>query len=168
MAERGPADGAMEVRRGVYVLSTDPARLDLDVIHEFLANSYWGEGITRQTIARSIAGSMSFGLYHVTAEGERQVGLARVITDRATFAYLSDVFVLEAHRGRGLGVWLIETIIAHPELQGLRRWALVTRDAHSLYRRFGWTAPANPSGWMERLPPGRYGRDREPASQETE
>jgi len=157
MADGGPGGGALEVLRGEYAISTDPARLDLDVIHDFLSHSYWGEGITRKTIERSIAGSLPFGLYHVTAEGERQVGLARVITDRATFAYLSDVFVLAAHRGRGLGVWLIETIVAHPELQGLRRWALVTRDAHSLYRRFGWTAPANPAGWMERLPAGRYG-----------
>jgi GNAT superfamily N-acetyltransferase len=152
MADRRSGDGAVEVRRGEYVLSTDPARLDLDVIYDFLSRSYWGEGITRKTVERSIAGSLPFGLYHVTGEGERQVGLARVITDRATFAYLSDVFVVEEHRGKGLGVWLIETIVAHPELQGLRRWALVTRDAHSLYRRFGWTAPAHPDGWMERLP----------------
>jgi GNAT superfamily N-acetyltransferase len=151
----------MEERRGEYLLSTDPERLDLDVVHGFLTASYWGEGIPRQTVERSIAGSLPFGAYHITPEGERQVGFARVITDRATFAYLADVFVLPEHRGHGLGAWLVEAIVAHPELQGLRRWMLATRDAHGLYERFGWGPLTALDLWMERLPPGRYAADLE-------
>jgi GNAT superfamily N-acetyltransferase len=149
----------MEWRRGEYALSDDPGRLDLDVIHGFLSRSYWAEGIPRQTVLRSLAHSIPFGLYHLTTGGERQVGFARVVSDHATFAYLADVFVLEAHRGHGLGNWLVECIVAHPELQSLRRWMLATRDAHSLYRRFGWGPMAAPDRWMERLPAGRYARD---------
>ena len=151
----------MEWRRGELVISTDPARLDLDVVHGFLSRSYWGEGIPRKTVERSVANSLAFGVYHLAAEGEKQVGFGRVITDRATFAYLSDIFILEVYRGQGLGAWLVESMLAHPDLQSLRRWALVTRDAHSLYRRFGWGPVANPGGWMELLPEGRYAGDRE-------
>lgn len=128
-----------------YEISTDPARLDLDVIHGYLAQSYWATGIPRETVARSLRGSLCFGLYH----GGAQVGFARVITDRATFAYVADVFVLDAHRGRGLGKRLMATIKSHPELQGLRRWLLGTRDAHGLYRQFGFERPLDPSLWME-------------------
>jgi pyridoxal 5'-phosphate synthase glutaminase subunit Pdx2 len=131
--------------RAGYEISTDPARLDLDVIHGYLARSYWAEGIPRETVARSLRGSLCFGLYHAGA----QAGFARVITDRATFAYVADVFVLEPHRGRGLGKRLIAAIQSHPELQGLRRWLLGTRDAHGLYRQFGFEAAADPSLWME-------------------
>ena len=151
----------MEWRRGEYAISTDPARLDLDVIHGFLSRSYWAEGIPRQTVERSIEHSLPFGVYQRTGAGERQVGFGRVISDRATFAYLADVFVLEELRGQGLGAWMIECMIAHPELQSLRRWALVTRDAHALYRKFGWLELAAPERHMERLPAGRYARDRE-------
>ena len=128
-----------------YEIGTDPARLDLDVIHGFLSRSYWAAGIPRETVARSLRDSLCFGVYHKGA----QAGFARVITDRATFAYVADVFVLPEHRGRGLGKRLMARIKAHPELQGLRRWALGTRDAHGLYRQFGFEAPADPSLWME-------------------
>ncbi len=135
-----------------YQLSDAKARLDLDVIHGFLAGSYWSPGIPRQTVARAIAGSLCFGVYH----GAAQVGFARVITDGATFAYLADVFVLPAHRGKGLSKALMQFILAHPDLQGLRRFMLVTRDAHALYRQFGFTSLANPDRVMEKLNPTVY------------
>ena len=124
-----------------YEISTDPARLDVAYVHAFLTESYWAAGIPRETVERSIAGSLSFGLY---APDATQAGFARVVSDRATFAWLADVFVGDAHRGRGLGVWLVETVLAHPELQGLRRWALATADAHALYARFGFAAASKP------------------------
>ena len=108
-----------------FTISTDPAKLDLAVIHGFLTTSYWSPGIARERVERAIRHSLPFGVY----EGERQVGFARVITDYTSFAYLADVFVLDAYRGRGLALWLMETILAHPELQDLRRWLLATRDA---------------------------------------
>jgi GNAT superfamily N-acetyltransferase len=120
----------LEVQRNGYVISTDPARLDLDIIHGELNRSYWAAGRPREVVARSLQHSLCFGLYH----REVQVGLARIVTDYATFAWLCDVFIQEAHRGRGLGVWLIETVVAYPNLQGLRRFLLATRDAHGLYR----------------------------------
>ena len=135
-----------EWTRDGFTISTDPSRIDLDVVHGFLTASYWARGIPRDVVRRSIEHSMCFGLYH---EG-RQIGFARVITDRATFAYLGDVFVLDAWRGRGLAGWLLDVIQAHPELQGLRRWVLLTRDAHALYRKSGWTALAVPDRYMER------------------
>ena len=145
---------AYERRRGPYTVVTDAARFDLDVIHGYLVRSYWAEGIPREVVARSVAGSLCFGLL----EGEAQIGFARVITDRATFAYLADVFVLEPHRGQGLGVWLVECVMEHPELQGLRRWSLVTRDAHALYRRTGFTALAAADRWMEKTDADVYRR----------
>jgi GNAT superfamily N-acetyltransferase len=138
-----------------YVVSTDPSRLDLDAIHAYLAGSYWAAGIPRQVVARSLANSLCFGLYD---DAGAQVGLARVVTDRATFAYLCDVYVLEAHRGRGLGKRLLECIGAHPDLQGLRRTTLVTADAHGLYAQFGFRAPARPERLMERTDPDVYAR----------
>lgn len=144
-----PAEGPAA---GEYEISTDPARLDVDVIHAFLAESYWASGIPREVVDRSVRHSLCFGVYH---QG-RQVGLARVITDRATYAYIADVFVLDAHRGRGLGKRLLATIRSHPELQGLRRWFLGTRDAHALYRQFGFTEPAEPGLWMEIHDGGAY------------
>jgi GNAT superfamily N-acetyltransferase len=128
-----------------YVISTDPTRLDVSVIHEYLTRSYWAAGIPRSVVERAIAGSLCFGLYH----GSDQVGFARIITDSATYAYLADVFVLEPHRGRGLAKWLMDVIIAHPALQGLRRWALVTRDAHRLYACHGFRSLAHPERHME-------------------
>ena len=138
-------DAIYERRRGHLLLSTDRARLDVDQIHRLLATTYWAQGIPRDVVARAIAGSISFGLY----EKGRLVGFARVVSDLATYAYLADVFVVEACRGRGLGDWLVESIRLHPQLQGLRRFALVTRDAGPLYARHGFVVPAEPSGYME-------------------
>jgi len=141
-----------ERRREGFSVSTDPARLDLDAVHAFLSTSYWAEGIPRDLLARGLRNSLCFGLY----EGDRQVGLARVITDGATFAYLCDVYVLPELRGRGLGTWLMECVMEHPDLQGLRRFSLVTRDAHELYRPFGFTEIRSPEGHMEIARPGLY------------
>ena len=150
----GPAAGRapLTLRRDPYVITTDPGRLDVDAIHAYLSRSYWAPGIPRDTVARSLPGSIPFGLLH----GRDQVGFARVISDRATFAYLCDVYVLEAHRGRGLGTWLMEAVVTHPDLQGLRRFVLVTRDAHGLYTRFGFTPLARPERFMEIARPGIY------------
>lgn len=136
-----------------YEISSDPDRLDTAAIHAYLSRSYWAPGIPREVVERSLAGSLCFGLYH---EG-RQIGLARMITDRATFAYLCDVYVLDEHRGKGLAGALMEAVHAHPDLQGLRRQVLVTRDAHELYRRFGWSGLAKSEGYMEILRPNAYG-----------
>jgi GNAT superfamily N-acetyltransferase len=136
-----------EWQRGRHRITTDPAAVDLDVVHGFLTTSYWAYGVTRERVERSIAGSITFSLF----EDDRQVGFARVITDRATFAWLSDVFVLEEQRGQGLGQWLVASILEHPDLQGLRRWSLATRDAHTLYSRYGF-APVNPDRMMEYRP----------------
>jgi GNAT superfamily N-acetyltransferase len=132
---------------GEVLVSTDPARLDLDVIHGFLSrSSYWAAGIPRQTVARSMRHSLCFGAY----DGGRQVGFARVMSDCATFAYVADVFVLPSHRRRGIGKRLMTCITSHPALQGLRNWVLFTRDAHALYRQFGFTASRYPERLMER------------------
>jgi GNAT superfamily N-acetyltransferase len=128
-----------------YEISTDPERLDLDVIHGFLVDAYWSPGVTRDVVERSIAGSLCFGLY---APGGGQAGFARAVTDRATFAWIADVFVLSEHRGRGLGVWLMETMLAHPDLQGLRRVILATADAHGLYARFGFEPLVSPQRFL--------------------
>ena len=136
------------------VVSTDPARLDLDVIHGFLKTAYWCENLPREVIERAIRNSLCFGVY----DDGRQVGFARVITDRATYAYLADVFVLETHRGRGLSQRLMQAIVAHPDLQGLRRWSLLTRDAHGLYAQFGFQPLSQPERHMERFDPDVYKR----------
>jgi GNAT superfamily N-acetyltransferase len=137
-----------EWQRGEYTISTDAARLDVNLIYEFLSNySYWAKGRTRTAVERSITHSLSFGLYRQA----QQIGFARVVTDYATFAYLADVFVLEAERGHGLGKWLVATIVDHADLQGLRRWLLATRDAHGLYQQAGFTLLAQPERWMERF-----------------
>jgi GNAT superfamily N-acetyltransferase len=132
--------------RGEYLISTDASLLDLKVIHDFLSSSYWAAGVPKSVMERSIENSLCFGVYR----GEEQAGFARVVTDHATFAYLADVFVLEEHRGRGIGKWLVEVVISHPDLQGLRRWMLATRDAHDLYRRYAFTELARPAIFMER------------------
>lgn len=139
-------------RRDDFEISTDPARLDVDFIHGFLRRSYWAEGIPREVVEKSIAHALCYGVYHA----ERQVGFARVITDYATFAYLADVFVIEAYRGRGLSKWLMACIMEHPELQGLRRWMLATRDAHGLYARFGFAPLDTPESIMSITRPGIY------------
>lgn len=143
-----------------YEISTDPARLDLGAIHAYLSRSYWAQGIPFAVVEKSLEGSLCFGLYY---RGE-QVGLARMITDRATFAYLCDVYVLEEHRGKGLAGALMEAVQAHPDLQGLRRQVLVTRDAHELYRRFGWSGLAKSEGYMEILRPDAYAEGRKRTS----
>jgi GNAT superfamily N-acetyltransferase len=128
-----------------YTVSSDRERLDLDVVHGYLSTeAYWSPGVHRDVVERAIANSMPFGVYL----GEEQVGFARVVTDRATFAWLADVFVLEAHRGRGLSKRLMAAILAHPELQGLRRWLLATADAHGLYRQFGFADLHSPGRFM--------------------
>ena len=144
----------VEARRGPFVISTDPRRLDRDAIHAFLAGeSYWARGIARATVDRSIDHSLNFGLFQQLGGGapdrERQVGFARVVTDTATFANLADVYVLDELRGQGLGVWLMEVVMAHPALQGLRRFTLGTQDAHGLYAKFGFTAPPEAYRLME-------------------
>ena len=140
-------------RRGDFLISTDPGLLDLAVIHDFLANrSYWAVGISPERQRRALAGSLCFGLY----EHGRQIGLARVVTDRATFAWLCDVFVLEEYRGRGLSKWLMECVVAHPDLQGLRRIVLGTRDAHGLYARYGFKPLADPTRFLEIFHPDAY------------
>lgn len=136
-----------------YTLSSDTARIDVEAVHAFLSRCYWSEGISASIVARAVAHSLCFGLY--AAEGA-QIGFARFVTDRATFAYLCDVYVLEDHRGRGLGRWLIEHALAHPDLDGLRRIVLVTRDAHELYRPLGFSAPAQPQNYMELHRPDVY------------
>ena len=138
----------MDWRRDGYTISTDPARLQPEAVHAFLSGSYWARGRSLETVRRSLEHALCFGLYDASGA---QVGLARVITDRATFAYLCDVYVLEAHAGRGLGTWLMAVVRDHPELQGLRRWLLATRDAHGLYRRFGFGPLVAPERWMERF-----------------
>jgi GNAT superfamily N-acetyltransferase len=134
-----------ETREGTIVVTTDRSRLDLDVIHGFLTTSYWAKGIPRETVARSMEHSLCFGAFD---EG-RQVGFARVVSDRTTFAYICDVFALQSHRGNGVGKSLMAAIMSHPKLQGLRRWTLFTRDAHGLYRQFGFGAAAHPERLME-------------------
>ena len=143
----------MEWTRDNFTITCDPARQDHAVIADFLSNSYWAKGIPMDTLHRSLANSLCFGVL----DESRQVGFARVITDYATIAYLGDVFILPEYRGRGLSKWLMQCIVAHPELQGLRRWLLVTRDAHELYAKFGFTALASPEKFMERHDPNVYG-----------
>jgi ribosomal protein S18 acetylase RimI-like enzyme len=138
--------------QGEFTITTDPAAADVDAVHAFLSRSYWAEGIPRETVARAIANSIPFSVFR----GTEQVGLARVITDRATFAYLSDVYILEPYRGRGLSKWLMDTIMSHPDLQGLRRFSLSTRDADGLYRRYGFTDIATPPTHLEINRRGMY------------
>jgi GNAT superfamily N-acetyltransferase len=139
-----------EWRRGDYLISTDRARLDWDAIYGYLSGeSYWAKGRSMETIRRSVENSLPFGIY----KGERQVGFARVVTDYATFAWIADVFVLEEFRGHGLSKWLMDVMLAHPELQGFRRWVLATKDAHGLYHQYGFTELLRPERWMERHDP---------------
>lgn len=139
-----------EWKNGEYAISTDPKRLDIPMIHRFLSvSSYWAVERPLDVVERSIANSLCFGIYRE----REQVGFARVITDYATFAWVADVFVQESHRGRGLSKWLMEVIIGHPQLQGFRRWVLATKDAHELYRRYGFTELKRPERFMERFDP---------------
>ena len=145
----------IETRQDDYLISTEPARLDAQAVHAFLSNVYWCAGISRPLLEKALANSLCFGLYHRDKE---QVGLSRVVTDYATYAYLCDVYVLEAHRGKGLGHWMVECIMTHPDLQDLRRFTLATKDAHGVYAAFGFTAPKAPERQMERHDPDVYKR----------
>lgn len=136
---------ADQYTQGPYVITTDRERMDVKAIHAFLSVSYWARDIPLAVVERSIRHSLCFAVF----QGDNLVGFARVVTDYATFAYLGDVFILDSHRGRGLGKWLMECVMAHPELQGLRRWILSTRDAHSLYSRHGFQPLAKPERVME-------------------
>lgn len=143
---------AFERHRETFCITTDQDAMDLDAIHAYLSRSYWSEGIPKDLVAKAMAGSLCFALL----DGARQVGFARAVTDRATYAYLCDVYVLEEYRGQGLGGWLMEAVMAHPDLQGLRRFGLVTRDAHGLYEKCGFTPLNNPAGHMEIARAGMY------------
>ncbi len=150
--DRRLEDG-QEWRRDPYRISTDRRQVDLDVVHGFLTTFYWSPGIPREVVRRALEHSLPFGLYR----GPSQIGLARVVTDYATFAYLCDVFILPDARGQGLGKWLMAVVADHPALQGLRRWVLTTRDAHGLYRHSGFTDLAHPERFMERVVLDAYG-----------
>jgi len=139
-----------EWQRGEYTISTDDNRLDIPLIHDFISKqSYWGQGRAVAVVQRSLDHSLNFGLYR----GDKQVGFARVVTDFATFAWVADVFVIAEERGLGLSKWLMEVILGHPRLQGFRRWVLATKDAHSLYARYGFIPLHRPERWMERPDP---------------
>jgi GNAT superfamily N-acetyltransferase len=135
----------MDWQQGEYTITTDKSRIDINAVHHFLTNAYLAAGIPKETVERSISGALCFSILH----GDKQVGFARIITDEATFAYLADVFVLEEFRGKGLSKWLMQTIINYPTLQGLRRFMLATRDAHSLYAQYGFTPLNNVDRWMQ-------------------
>lgn len=139
----------IETHKENFTISTDPSRLDMDAIAEMLKRAYWASGRPRENMERAFKNSLVFGIY----EGTKQIGLARVVTDYGVFAYLCDVFIHEEYRGHGLGKWLIETVMSHPDLQGLRRWVLATYDAHDLYSQYGWKLIENPDKWMEILNP---------------
>jgi len=149
-------ESVVEQRCGEFLISTDRARIDLNVVHGFLTNCYWAKGIPRDVVARSIENSLCFGVYDGAGA---HVGFARVISDFATYAYVADVFVLESHRGRGLGKGLMKCILQHPALQGLRRWNLSTLNAHELYAQFGFVPPKWPERYMEILRPNVYETD---------
>lgn len=143
----------MDWNKGEFTISTDPKRLQIDVIHKFLTEeSYWARERSREQTETAIKNSLPFGVY----KGENLVGFARVVTDYATIAYLGDVFITEEYRGKGLSKWLMETIVNHPELQGFRRWLLATRDAHSLYEKYEFSALRFPERWMEKTAPNAY------------
>lgn len=134
------------VTRNEFSISTDKTRLDIDLIHNFLSTkAYWCLNIPKETVRKAIQNSLCFGVF----QNGSQIGFARIISDFSTIAYLGDVFILEEYRGNGLSKWLMEVIMGHPDLRGLRRWILLTRDAHELYRRFGWTDISDPNVWME-------------------
>jgi GNAT superfamily N-acetyltransferase len=140
---------------GHYTLSDDPSRLDVKAIHAYLRRAYWSKEIPLETVERAVRGSMCIGAYDANGA---QVGLARFISDYATFAYVCDVYVLEEHRGRGLSKAMMAMATSHPKLQGLRRWTLATNDAHGLYTQFGFSSIANPERFMERVVPNIYKR----------
>jgi GNAT superfamily N-acetyltransferase len=135
----------IETQRENFTISTDPARLDLDAIVDMLTRAYWAQGRPRERTERAILNSLVFGVY----DGDRQIGLARVVSDYSIFAYLCDVFIHEDYRARGLGKWLMQTILGHPDLREMRRWLLVTSDAHGLYKQYGFASLEDPEHWMQ-------------------
>jgi GNAT superfamily N-acetyltransferase len=139
----------IETHKDNFTISTDPSRLDRDAINDMLLRSYWASGRPREALERALDNSLVFGIY----EDNKQIGIARVVSDYAVFAYLCDVFIHEDYRAHGLGKWLMQTVMSHPDLQGLRRWSLATRDAHGLYKQYGWNPLRNPNNWMEILNP---------------
>lgn len=143
----------ISITREGYCITTDKARLDLQAVHQYLSQeSYWSLNIPYERVEKAAQHSLTFAVLH----GDTQVGYARIISDYSSFAYLADVYILESHRGQGLSKWLMETIMGHPEVQGLRRWLLATRDAHGLYAQYGWKTVANPDVWMEVHNPNVY------------
>ena len=151
-----------EHQRGEFLISTNASRIDIDAVHAYLVRSYWAEGIPRETVERAIAGSLCFGVF----AGQRQIGFARIVSDFATYAYLADVYILEEFQGQGLGKWLMLCVKGHPDLQGLRRWGLSTRDAHGLYSQYGFRPHSFPGRMMEILDLDIYkrGRQEKPAN----
>lgn len=148
-----------EYFNGPFHISTNPAKLQLNVIHKYLAQeSYWAQNIPEAIVVKASQNSLNFGLY----QNEEQIGYARVISDFATFAYLCDVFVLPEHQGQGLSKWMMQSVLAHPDLQGLRRMMLMTKDAHGLYAQFNFTPLADASKCMEMTKPGIY-KNKSPA-----
>jgi GNAT superfamily N-acetyltransferase len=142
-----------EYHHGRFTVSTDPMRIDLDAIHAFLSReSYWAAGIAKDALERAIGHSLCFGMY----DGADQIGFARVISDYATYAYINDVYILAPYRGQGLATWMLSCVLDHPQLQGLRRMSLHTKDAQSFYQRFGFAAPRYPERYLERLAPDFY------------
>lgn len=139
----------LEIHRDSFTISTDPARLDMNAIHNFLERAYWAKGRPRERTEEGAKNSLVFGLY----QGRQQIGLARVVTDFSIMAYLCDVFIDEEYRGNGLGKWLVQSILEHPDLKHIRRWLLATDDAHGLYRQFEFETLAEPAKWMQRLRP---------------
>ena len=144
------------MEKGDYLISTDKSKIDLNTVHDFLAHSYWSENISKDLVQKSIDNSLCFAVYH----GENLVGFARVISDFVTFAYLADVFILPGQRGKGLSKWLMKVIMDYPDLQGLRRFTLATRDAHGLYAQFGFTSLDKPERWMHRHDPNIYKKNK--------
>lgn len=148
----------MQVAKGDFSISTQKERINLDYVHRFLRSSYWAENIPKETVRRCIEGSLCFGVYFKS----QQIGFARVVTDGASFAYLCDVFIDETYRGRGLSKWLMTVIVAHPDLQGLRRFLLATKDAHGLYKQFGFAPLTFVDRWMQIHQPDIYKQRSEP------
>jgi GNAT superfamily N-acetyltransferase len=151
---------AIETQIGNYMISTDKSKLDLEAIHGYLTDSYWAKGIPKEMVAKSITHSLCFGVYKDMGDYKprEQVGFCRVITDYATFMYLADVFILEGHRGKKLSVAMMEAVVSHPDLQGIRTWTLLTRDAHGLYRKFNFENHVDPTRFMIRSVPNPYDR----------
>lgn len=139
----------IETHRPPFVITNDPSRFDMDAIHDFLARAYWADTRPRERTELAFANSLAFGIY----EDQKQIGVARVVTDYSVIAYLCDFFIREEYRAHGLGKWMLETILAHPDLRDIRRWLLVTDDAHGLYRKFGFDLIPDPEKWMQRMRP---------------